>query len=354
MKNNESKEIKFINAEKSHKIGFFERVKRSIFNVEKYGEFLLEKTGVSIKYFFLLTLIISIVLAAVTTYRFGKITNRAFNYIENDLPNFTYKEGIVSFDSYAEGYDKENDFYDIIDTNPEISDEQVEAHIKKIREYSAGIIFLSNEIIINENGELGEYQYTDLEKSLGFAVENKEGLTNVINAMGIQGVVVTYFIAGILATYISNIILYFGDILLVCVFGYLVSRIVGIPLNLSKTLALSIYAMTLSLLLSMLYSIVYSLTGFVIEYFSIMYLIIAYIYIIAAILIIKSDLLKQQAELQKIYKVEAKVKKELEEQKEKDGEEDKDKKEEKKKEKEKEKEEEDEPVLGREPDGSEI
>ena len=84
-----------------------------------------------------------------------------------------------------------------------------------------------------------------------------------------------------------------------------------------------------------------------------MYLAITCIYIIAAILIIKSDLLKQQAELQKIYKVEAKVKKELEEQKDKDKEEKEDKKDEKKKEKDKE-EEEDGPVVGREPDGSEI
>ncbi len=353
MKNNESKEIKFTNAEKSHKIGFFERIKRSIFNVEKYGEFLLEKTRVAVKYFFLLTLIISIILTAVTTYHFGKIVNKAFNYIENDLPGFTYEEGIVNFDSYAEGYDKENDFYDIIDTNPEISEKQVQEHIKKIKNYKSGIIFLTNEIIINQGGELAEYEYTELEKVLGFSIENKEGLTNTISAMGIQGVVITYFVAGILANYLSNIILYFADILMVCIFGYLVSRIVGIPLNIAKTLSLSIYAMTLSLLLSMLYSVVYSFTGFVIQYFSVMYLIIAYIYIIAAILIIKSDLLKQQAELQKIYKVEAKVKKELEEQKDKDKEEKEDKKDEKKKEKDKE-EEEDGPVVGREPDGSEI
>lgn len=353
MKNNESKEIKFTNAEKSHKIGFFERAKRSIFNVEKYGEFLLEKTRVSVKYFLLLTLIISIILSVVTTYHFGKIVNKAFNYIENDLPNFTYKEGILSFESYAEGYDKENDFYDIIDTNTEITNKQVEEHIKKIKNYQAGVIFLSNEVIINQDGKLEEYQYSELVELFGLSLQNKEDLTILINSMGIQGVVVTYLVAGILVNYVTNIILYFCDILMVCIFGYLVSRIVGIPLNLSKTLSLSIYAMTLSLLLSMIYSVVYSFTGFVIEYFGVMYLIIAYIYIIAAILIIKSDLLKQQAELQKIYKVEAKVKKELEEQKDKDKEEDKnDKKDEKKKEKEKK--EEDEPVVGREPDGSEI
>lgn len=354
MKNNESKEIKFTNTNNSHKIGFFERIKRSIFNVEKYGEFLLEKTSVSVKYFLLLTFIISIVLAAVTTYHFSKLVNKAFNYITDELPNFTYNDGVVSFDKYAEGYDEENDFYDIIDTNPKITDESVEEHIKKIKKYSSGIIFLSEEIIINQDGQIAEYKYSDIQSSLGYYIQNKDDLTGTINSIGIQGVVVTYFVAGVLATYLSNLIIYMSDILMVCVFGYLVSRIVGIPLNISKTLSLSIYAMTLSLILNVLYSVVYSFTGFVIEYFSVMYLIIAYIYIIAAILIIKSDLLKQQAELQKIYKVEAKVKKELEEQKEKGEEEQEDKKDKKEKKKKEKEDEENDPVVGREPDGSEI
>ena len=41
MKKKESKEIKFTDANKSKQIGFFMRLKRSIFNVEKYGEFIL-------------------------------------------------------------------------------------------------------------------------------------------------------------------------------------------------------------------------------------------------------------------------------------------------------------------------
>lgn len=351
---NESKEIKFTNAGNNHHIGFFERIKRSIFNVEKYGEFLLEKTGVSIKYFFLLTFILSVILAGVTTYHMTILVNKAFNYIKNEMPDFTYENGIVNFESYAEGYDKDNDFYDIIDTNPEVTDEAVESHIKKIKNYKAGVIFLANEVIINQDGELAEYTYEEIQKVVEVSQIDKAGLVNLIDTMGIQGVATTYFIAGILATYLSNLIYYFADILMVCVFGYLVSRIVGIPLNLAKTLSLSIYSMTLSLLLSMIYSVIYSFTGFVVEYFGVMYLIVAYIYIIAAILIIKSDLLKQQAELQKIYKVEAKVKKELEEQKDKEEEKDKEK-EDKKDEKKKEKEEgENEPLVGREPDGSEI
>ena len=121
-----------------------------------------------------------------------------------------------------------------------------------------------------------------------------------------------------------------------------------------ESFVISIYALTLSIILSTIYTAVYSLTGFVIEYFNAMYLLIAYIYVIAAILIIKSDIIKQHVELQKIYKVEAQVKKELEEQKDKDKDENEEnKKENEKKGKDKD-EEDDQPVINREPDGSEI
>ncbi len=43
-KNENSKEIKFTDTNNPKRITFFNRFKRAIFNVETYGEFLLEKT----------------------------------------------------------------------------------------------------------------------------------------------------------------------------------------------------------------------------------------------------------------------------------------------------------------------
>ena len=81
-----------------------------------------------------------------------------------------------------------------------------------------------------------------------------------------------------------------------------------------------------------------------------MYLLIAYVYIIAAILMIKYDLIKQNQELQKIIEVQKQVKKEIEEENKRDE------KPEKKEEKKKKEEPEEEPVINEEnePDGSEI
>lgn len=354
MKKKESKEIKFTDANKSKQIGFFMRLKRSIFNVEKYGEFILEKTSVSIKYFLILILLVSLVLASVSTYHFGKIVNKAYSYLVSELPDFTYENGKVSFANYAEGYDKDIDLYNIINTETEMTDGVKENYKNKVKDYSYAIIFLQDEIIVQEAGEFTEISYNQINDMYDLNIKNKEDLVQLIDNIGVAGIDITYFIAIALSLYIVNVITYISDILMLSIFGYLTTRIVGIPLNFLKTLVLSIYAITLSIILSTAYSVVFSLTGFVIQYFNIMYLLIAYIYLVAAILIIKSDLIKQQMELQKIYKVEAEVKKELQEQKDKEEEEDREKKEEEKKKKKEKDKEEQEPVINREPDGSEI
>ena len=98
---------------------------------------------------------------------------------------------------------------------------------------------------------------------------------------------------------------------------------------------MSIYALTLSIVLYLIYICVNITTGFTIKYFDLAYEIISYIYIITAILMIKSDLIKQQIEIGKIVEEQKKVR---EEKKQEDNEEEKPKedKEEKKEKKDKE------------------
>lgn len=347
------KESTYINGNKKININFFKRLKRAIFNVEKYGEFLLEKTRVAVKFFLILVFILSTILAIVSTYNFNKVANKAYNYIINELPDFTYNNGAIEFSNYAEGYDKDLDFYNIIDTKTEMTEDVKDNYKNKIKEYTHAIVFLSDSVIIAEGGELIEKSYSDLDAMYDINISNKSDLVNILNSVGIYGISITYFIAIIITHTLTSILVYIPDIFMLCLFGYLMSKIAGVPLNSYKTIILAVYSMTLSVILKAAYSIAYMLTGFYIESFSIVYFLIAYIYMIAAILIIKSDLIKQQIELQKIYKVEAEVKKELQEQKEKDDETENDSEKEKRK-KNKDKKEEDGPVINREPDGSEI
>ena len=93
---------------------------------------------------------------------------------------------------------------------------------------------------------------------------------------------------------------------------------------------MTIYALTLSTILNILYIFVNILFNFNIQYFSIMYVTVATIYLLAAIFILKTDLMKKQVEVMKIVEAQQIIKKELEEEEQKKKEEDEEKQEEKK------------------------
>ena len=134
------------------------------------------------------------------------------------------------------------------------------------------------------------------------------------------------------------------------------SLVCKIRIGYSSVITLAIYSLSLSILLNVIYDVVNLYTGFVVSGFYTMYLFIAFIYIIAAMFMIKTDLLKTHVELQKIIEIQ---KQNTEEQEEQDNQEEQEKQEKQKKKEEKKPEDEEEKkerpdIENREPDGSEI
>ena len=68
----------------------------------------------------------------------------------------------------------------------------------------------------------------------------------------------------------------------------------------SSLINISIHALTLPLVLNIIYTIINTITGFTIRHFTVVYTSIACIYIITAILLIRSNFIKQHIEMQKI------------------------------------------------------
>lgn len=337
------------------KMGFFKRIQVSVFKVENYGEFVLEKTSVAISYFFKLMLLVAIVTAIATTIQTHKVVSKAFSYLKNEMPDFTLENGIISFEEDTVGYDEDLDFYAVFSSKSGLKDDQIEALEKDVQKYSSAIIYLQDRIVYYDGESYSAFKYSDITSEYNLDITNRYDVVKLVDSLGVAGVDTTYLLATLISSYALNIITVFFDVVLVLCFAILTTRICGVNMPALKMLSLSIYSLTLSILLSAVYSVVYTFTNFYIEYFQVMYIVVAYIYLIAAILIIKSDVIKQKLELQKIIEVQKQVKKELEEKKEeeKDKEKDKDGEKEDKKEKKKEKDE-DEPVINREPDGSEI
>lgn len=333
------------------KIGFFKRIKIAIFKLEEYGVFLGERVGKSLKYFFLLILLITLATVIANAYDFSKMANTGLNYITNEMPDFEYAENTLKFENNVEAYDHNYNFKLYINTDDEVPNETLNLYKKDINSASEGVILLKDKFIYIANNQIIEETYEKVSKLYELETLNKQSLLETVNSVGILNITLLYSVSNLISMYLVNIITIFMDLLLIAVFGYVASRVCGIRFKMSPMITLSIYALTLSIILSGIYNVVYILTGFVIKYFNVMYLLIAYVYIIAAIFMIKYDLIKQSEELQKIIEVQKQVRKEAEEKEENNTEENKDDKKGDSKEEEPPVEV---PEENKEPDGSEI
>ena len=113
--------------------------------------------------------------------------------------------------------------------------------------------------------------------------------------------------------------------------GYIVTKFVGMPLKYSAIYNMSISALTLPTMLNLIYAVINTFTGFIIPYFQVMYTLIAYVALIAAILIMKSEITKKKIKVQ-IQIMNENKQKEMEKQKEEKENEDNKEEEKKKKE----------------------
>ena len=265
---------------------FFKRLKDAIFNFDEYKTFAEEKISIAIIYSLILMVIFSVIIILSLTYKFAIWKNEGNNQF---VAGYNQELGIII------NYDAEN-----MDNIPEAND------------YQMVIGILNNNIVVKSN-------YLQLENVTTYDTLQSGYMICII-------LFTTYFIEQIII-----------DILLLTLLGFLLSKILGLRLKYKSIFNISAYSLTLSIILYLTYIVVNLFTGFNIVYFYIAYRLIAYIYIITALLIIKSDLIKQNMELTKIVEVQKQVKEEKEQEEEKKENEKDKKKEEKKEDKEKDK-----------------
>lgn len=177
--------------------------------------------------------------------------------------------------------------------------------------------------------------YEDISKNQNINGLSKQQILDYTNSSTMIPIYITFFVITIVFGLIAYSIQILLDIFLLSIIGLIMSKIAAVKLKYKEIFNMSIYALTLSIVLYLIYICVNITTGFTIKYFDLAYEIISYIYIITAILMIKSDLIKQQIEIGKIVEEQKKVR---EEKKQEDNEEEKPKedKEEKKEKKDKE------------------
>ncbi len=315
-------------------MGFFKKVKYSIFNIEKYPEMATEGIGNTLSYIAKLVMILAVVLSVWTLYQTYQMINEGTSYLENEFPDFSYSDGTLTVDS-EEAIIIENEQFGkiIVDTNTD-SEETINQYLNQINEYGTGALILKNRAVLKNITMIGEvsYNYQESFNSINLTEFSKQDVVNYVQNGEINSLYFSVFIS----LFIYSFAMYFINTLwyaiIIGIVGYFTMWMLKMKMRFVAVFNMTIYALTLSTILNILYLIVNMLFNFTIEYFSIMYITVATIYLLAAIFILKTDLMKKQEEVMKIVEAQQIVKKELEEQEEEDKKEKEERKKEDKKE----------------------
>lgn len=301
------------------KFSFLKRIKTSIFNVEMYDIFAVEKITKALGYFVKLIIVFSLLVSIGITYKFVNMYNTTKDCIKNEIPEFTYKDGILTLQE-EQGIDINNENLIvsriIIDTTED--EAKQEELINKIKNEPLVVLFLKDRVLLNipQQEEAALYKYEEIAKSYNVNEFTKQQLVEFVDSIQTSSLYGAFYISAAIYVFFIYIIVITSDVLILSLLGFVTSRLVRMKLKYLPIINISIYSLTLSILLNAVYIIINTITGFEIRYFQIMYNTIAYIYLVTAILMIRAEMIKQQMELAKVIEEQKKVNEELEKQKE--------------------------------------
>ena len=306
--------------ESKKKTNFFKEALKSIKDLDKYEDFALELPKNSFKYFLKLVLVFAVIITLFYSYKMVTNLNEIYSGLKQSIPEFSYSQGNLNTDIqepvYINGYE---DIIGkiIIDTN--LEDIQTDKYEEIIKENGVVILALKDKVIITGNKTSGQlmYKYTDIAGRYNITELTKQDVVNYIEGINIVSIYSSIYFIIFIYLFIVYFISIFIDVFILAILTYIIARISRIRLKFGPAFNVAVHGITLPVVLNLVYIIVNLLTGFTIKYFGLMYNTISYIYIIVAILMIKTDFINRQLELIKLAAEEQeKVRQELEKQKE--------------------------------------
>ena len=314
--------------ESKKKTNFFKQAYKSVKDLDKYEDFAAEQPKVAFKYLLKLILLLTIIVAAFYTYKI-------VDSLKVVVPEFSYSNGELSvtgeqpmiFEQLQQELGKV-----IIDTN--ITGNESEKYQEEINGRTVGILILKDKIIMTSDDTSGQvvYNYLDVANRYGITELTKQDVINYMDGLNPISTYASVYLMIFIYLFIIYLISVLMDILILSILAFLVSKLTRLRLKFAPSFNIAVHGITLSVVLNLVYIIINLLTGFTIKYFQFMYTTIAYIYVIVAILMIKTDFINRQLELMKIAQEQEKVREEMKKQKEEKKEENKDKKPDEKKE----------------------
>ena len=334
--------------------GFFKKIWYSINKIEKYPELSAEGLGRAIIYLMTLVLIIGAISSFATVYRTSLKVKEVAKYIDEKIPELTYKEDTLQVGAEEAIIDENENFGKIIVDTKTDDEQQINQYVEDTSDEENAVIILKNKLMLKQSGTNGttDYNYKDLFGQMGITEFNKQSLLDYLNGNGIMNLYFSLFASLLIYSFVIYLINILFYIIIISIFGYLATIILKLKIRYVAVFNMATYAITLPALLNIIYIAVNAFYPYQISYFEVLYALIASIYIMAAIFILKTEFNKKQGEVQKIVEVEKQIKEENKEEENKE-EENKENKEENEEKQENKKEEQNEKQEGEENDGEE-
>ncbi len=275
------------------KIPFFKKIIMSIKDLDKYNLLISEKLRRAILYLLELMIIFTLVVSAVMTYKTSGYIEETFSDLKESIPEFTINsEGLKIESEEPVIIEKGTDIKYKIIINDDIT--EIDSYQEQITDYD-GIVFVAikDKLVINANNTQTIYKYEDITNTLGIGEINKENVINLYESNRTQ-IFSGIFLAMFITTYLIYTISTAIDALALSLLVIIISKMARIPLKYSQCVIISISALTLPIIVNLVYTCANLLNGFFMPYFQIMYTLISYIYIVAVVLIMRSDLIKKK------------------------------------------------------------
>ena len=289
------------------KDNFFKSFWYAITNFEKYKEFAYLKNQTVLGYVMILLLIFSVLITVALSIPVLTTVHDGIDYFEKDFPELNYSEGKLNIDSQEPIYlqDDNLDAVVIFDTNATSEDEN--KYLEENKSHATTIFVFSDKLIVKTVAltSYTTYEYSQIQENLGFDTFTKQDILEQVTGNQIYKVYATIYLFLFAYAFLTYTVMVFMEVVILSILAWFVSKLYKANLRYANCLKLAPYAITLSLTLQLIYVYINTFTGFTITYFSLMYDIISYIYIITAILIIKNDGAKQDIGLVNETKIES-------------------------------------------------
>lgn len=303
--------------EEKLKTGFFQKVWNSITKIEKYPDMAAEGLGRAFTYICKVVAILAIVLCLGMMYQMHQILQEGITYLQNEFPEFSYKEGTLQVDTEKRFTISEDDSYVgrvIVDTKVE-AEETINQYMNEVNQAGSGMIVLKDKVILKNGAVAGtiNYRYNELLGQMNIHEFNKQAVIDYAHSSQVITLYVSVFLTIFIYSFIMYLITTLSNVVFLSAFGYLTTWVARIKMRFLAIFNMSVYALTLSIFLNMLYIAVNIFIDFKMEYFQVMYVAVAAIYLVAAIFLLKTEFVKKQIELMKLAEAQEIVRKEMQE-----------------------------------------